>query len=146
MAVKGHNRRIMKITRQQSDSSVLQEVGSRIALHRLNRNLTQAQLAREAGVSLSTVNRMEAGNSVQIANLVRVLRVLGMLENVNLLVPQPAISPVQQLKLAGKTRKRARPAKAANVNKKPGGKQSWSWDSATQSKLADATVSESENE
>ena len=121
----------MNISKQLSEDAVLEELGSRISRHRLNRNLTQAQLAREAGVSLSTVNRMEAGNSSQISNLVRVLRALGIMENLNLLVPQPAISPIQQLKLDGKSRRRARPAKSP----KAGGSAPWSWDEATTEKL-----------
>ncbi|MEX0964526.1 MAG: helix-turn-helix transcriptional regulator [Pseudohongiellaceae bacterium] len=121
----------MDINKQLSESAVLQELGGRIALHRLNRNLTQAQLAKEAGVSLSTVNRMEAGNSTQLSNLVRVLRALGLTENLNLLIPPPAISPIQQLKMEGKARKRARPVKDATA----ASSGPWSWDEATTEKL-----------
>ena len=37
------------------------ELGNRISRHRLNQDLSQAELARQAGISLRTVARMEAG-------------------------------------------------------------------------------------
>jgi transcriptional regulator with XRE-family HTH domain len=64
----------MKITNNFADAAVLQLIGEGISRYRLNRNLTQTQLADDAGVSLSTLNRMESGSSSQINNFVRVLR------------------------------------------------------------------------
>jgi len=115
----------MKVNEALSDLAILQELGSRLARLRLNRNLTQAALAKEAGVSLRTLNRIECGEPSQTANLIRVLRALGQLQNLNLLVPEPVASPLQQLKLQGKTRQRAsRPGAAAveQVAEEP-----WQW-------------------
>lgn len=106
----------MKIDNLTSDNAVLQEIGERVSRHRLNKNLTQAQLADMAGVSLSTVNRMEAGHSSQIANLVRVLRALDLLSNIDALIPEPGVSPIQRLEMAGKQRQRARPKKATSTS------------------------------
>ena len=97
----------MRFTNEVSDEAVLREMGSRIARHRLNRNLTQTALAREAGVSQRTVVRVEHGQSTQVTNLIRILRALRVLENFEALVPEPAISPIQQLEMKGKSRKRA---------------------------------------
>lgn len=113
----------MEFDKTLTDSSVLSLLGERIAKHRLNKNLTQAQLAHNAGVSLSTLNRMESGSSSQINNLVRVLQALDLLENISLLVPEPPASPIQQAKLAGKTRQRARPGKPDTVKEN----QTWTW-------------------
>lgn len=121
----------MEISKPLSEDAVLRELGSRISQYRLNRNLTQAQLAQEAGVSLSTVSRMEAGSSSQISNLVRVLRALDLVENLDLLIPAPAVSPIQQLQLDGKSRRRARPGKETkSVAAGP-----WAWDEETTAKL-----------
>lgn len=90
-----------------SDEAVLKQLGERILQYRLNRNMTQEALAREAGVSGRTINRVEHGHSTQLSNLIRLLRSLGLLENMDALVPKPAISPMQQMKLHGKSRKRA---------------------------------------
>jgi putative transcriptional regulator len=107
----------MKITNNLTNAAFLQLLGERVSRYRLNKNLTQARLAGDAGVSLSTLNRMESGSSSQVNNLVRGLRALNLLENIDLLVPEPATSPIQQAKLAGKTRQRARPATSASDDK-----------------------------
>lgn len=45
-----------------------------MAAYRLQRHITQAQFAEACGVSKRTVERLEAGESVQLVNLVRALR------------------------------------------------------------------------
>jgi len=113
----------MKISNQIVDEVILRELGERLARVRLERNLTQAGLAEQAGVSKRTVERMEAGGVTQLVNLVRVCRVLDLLERFEALIPEPVASPVAQLKQRGKERKRASSARAttARVGK-------WQWD------------------
>ena len=53
----------MKLTTEMTDAAVLQELGARLHRRRIDANLTQAQLAEEAGVSKRTVERIEAGRS-----------------------------------------------------------------------------------
>jgi DNA-binding XRE family transcriptional regulator len=53
----------MKISSQLSDESLLKELGGRLAAARIVRNLTQAALAEQAGVSKRTVERLESGGS-----------------------------------------------------------------------------------
>ena len=50
-----------------TDGGILEELGKRLRRERLDRNLTQAALAREAGISKPSVERLEAGRSVQLA-------------------------------------------------------------------------------
>jgi transcriptional regulator with XRE-family HTH domain len=98
----------MKLTRQLTDEAILRELGTRLAATRLARNLTQAALAREAGVSKRTVERLESGEvATRLSGLVRVCRVLDLVERLDALVPQSAPTPVEQLKLARRERKRA---------------------------------------
>ena len=96
----------MKIVATATDDTILAELGLRLARHRLDRNLTQADLAREAGLSKRTVERIEAGESAQLSNLVRLARALGIVEFFDAFIPEPAVSPVAQLKLLGKRRRR----------------------------------------
>ncbi|MEW5704423.1 MAG: helix-turn-helix transcriptional regulator [Pseudomonadota bacterium] len=112
----------MEFTGDISDNAVLKELGSRVARYRLNSNLTQAAFAKEAGVSLRTVIRVEHGESTQTSNLIRILRALRILENFEALIPEPAMSPIQQLQLHGKSRKRASPEPDKSEAKKP-----WAW-------------------
>ena len=98
----------MKISSQATDAVILRELGARLARVRLERNFTQAALAEQAGVSKRTLERMEAGGPTQLVNLVRVCRVLDLLERFETLIPEPLISPVMQLKLQGKQRQRAK--------------------------------------
>ena len=120
----------MKITKDQSDAAVLKELGARIARCRLDMGLSRDTLAQEAGLSRSPVVRMERGESVQLASLVRVLRVLGLLDNLDVVAPEATVSPMQLLKLRGKERKRApRQSGAGAQGKDAQGKDEkpWSW-------------------
>lgn len=99
----------MKITTELTDEAVMAELGGRLRRWRLQqRDLTQARLATEAGVSTATVARIEAGESVQLTSLIRVLRHLGMLDALERLVPPPTPSPIERLMRSGRERQRAR--------------------------------------
>ena len=113
----------MKITKQATDAAVLGELGERLAGVRLDRNLTQAQLAEQAGVSKRTVERLESGSvATQLSSLIRVCRVLDIVDRLDLIVPEPVPSPLEQLKLQGRKRQRA----SAGKNTKASSKK-WQW-------------------
>jgi len=113
----------MKISKSLSYEAILSEMGLRIASARLQLNFTQATLAAEAGVSKRTIERLESGEvATQLSSFVRVCRVLGLVERLDALVPEPVASPVAQLKLQGRTRKRASRLPATAKATKP-----WSW-------------------
>jgi transcriptional regulator with XRE-family HTH domain len=113
----------MKIAEQISDEGILRELGGRLTGARLERNLTQAALAEKAGVSKRTVERLESGEvATQLSGFVRVCRALGLLERFEMLIPEAAPSPMEQLKLQGKRRQRASGARAAT-----GTPKKWTW-------------------
>jgi len=112
----------MRIIDLLTDEALLAELGERFTRTRLDRNITQAELAEEAGVSKRTVERIEAGASTQLSNLVRVIRALGLIENLELLVPETRPSPLEQLRLQGKQRERA-----SKTPKRPAGSSAWQW-------------------
>jgi len=101
-------------------------------MRRLERNLSQAVLAREAGVSQRTIVRLESGQSTQLANLVRVLRVLGLLDGVwsalDALVPRSDTRPLAQLRAQedGQARRRRR-ASPRQSNADSRANSAWSW-------------------
>ena len=97
----------MELDDLHADSVILAELGRRLARCRLNAGVTQGALAFEAGISKRTLGRIEAGESVQLANLVRLLRVLGLLENLKALAPPDEPGPMDLLRMKGKRRQRA---------------------------------------
>lgn len=115
-----------------TDVAATRDLGERISRHRLSRNLTQAQLAREAGISTRTLVRLEAGESTQLTNLIRVLRALGLLGNLEALVPPAPPSPMELLRHQGEQRRRASGRKDADSA--PAASEEWTWgdDSASE--------------
>ena len=112
----------MKLTNQSADKTILAELGTRFAKARLDQNLTQAKIGHNAGVSKRTVERLEAGESVQLVSLIRLCRALKLVDRLELMFPESPPSPIAQLKLRGKTPQRARPNASANPAPKK-----WSW-------------------
>jgi len=112
----------IKISKFLSDDAILEALGVRIARRRLSRQMTQAALAEEAGLSKRTVERIEGGGTSQLLSLIRVLRVLDLLNGLDLLVPDTGPRPMDLLKLKGKQRQRARSKPAEDQAREP-----WSW-------------------
>ncbi|MEM9481168.1 MAG: helix-turn-helix transcriptional regulator [Verrucomicrobiota bacterium] len=93
-----------------TDETVLDEIGQRLARQRINRRLTQRQLAQESGVSLRTLQRLENGEtSTNLSSFIRVCRTLGLLDSFEVMLPKNLISPIQQLKLQQAQPQRVRP-------------------------------------
>jgi transcriptional regulator with XRE-family HTH domain len=97
----------MHITDSLTDEAILAEVGQRIAQRRLERQLTQADLAGEAGISKRTLEHAEAGANVQLVTIIRIFRVLGLLPNLDQMLPESAPRPIDALKRKGRPRQRA---------------------------------------
>ena len=90
-----------------SDPAILAELGDRVQRYRLNRNITQDDLAAHAGVSRTVVQRLEQGRGCTLKGFVRILRALDLLPQLVEFLPDPGPSPLQLARLAGRTRRRA---------------------------------------
>ena len=114
----------MVFTYSTSDDALLQEIGARIANVRLARNLTQADLAEQAGIGVRTVQRLEQGASAtHLSGFFRVCRALGLLDRLDSLIPVESVSPMAQLTLKQRQRRRA-----SSVRESPSAaKTPWSW-------------------
>ena len=113
----------MEIRTEFSDELILQEIGERLVRARLERNLTQAELAKMAGISKRTLERIESGAaSTQLTTFIRICRALGLLQRFDAFLPKPVASPVEQLKLQGRKRKRASGARLEKTRDKK-----WTW-------------------
>ena len=116
----------MRIEPQLTDEAVLRELGERLARLRLSRNLTQRQLGERSGVARTAIQRIEAGEPVTTTNLVRVLRALDALDALERLIPPPAPSPIAELKLRGRQRRRASGAHGG-AGAAPDRRGPWKW-------------------
>ena len=81
----------MKIIGHESEQTILKELGARIKQYRISSNMTQAELAENCGISSSTVVRLENGADLQISNYFKILRALGLLQNLDILVPEAQV-------------------------------------------------------
>lgn len=91
-----------------SDQALATHIGAFIKHHRLEQNKTQDVLSHEAGISRSTLSLLERGESVNLATLIQVLRVLNQLQVMDAFQVHQQISPLALAKAALEKRKRAR--------------------------------------
>jgi transcriptional regulator with XRE-family HTH domain len=103
-----------------SPEQIEADLGRRLEALRLSRNINQAQLAAEAGVSRRTITRLENGQGVALDTLIRVLRALGMVDRLAALLPDPGVQPIERVRRKGKVRQRARPTGPRSTTQ-------WSW-------------------
>jgi len=92
-----------------SSSEIVKLLGQRLKQERLLREWTQAELARRAAVSLTTISNLEAGRNVSVETFVQVAMVLGRTQELSELF-QPkvqSLADMQRLEHA-KTRQRIR--------------------------------------
>ncbi len=71
-----------------ADRAVVRTLLERVRQHRLKHNWSQAEMARRAGLSRPAYQNFENGyGNITLANLVRILGVLGLTNNLAQLVP-----------------------------------------------------------
>jgi len=90
-----------------SDKALSEHIGGFIKHHRMDQNKTQEVLANAAGISRSTLSLLERGETVTVASLIQVLRVLDQLNVMEAFSVQHLISPLALAKMEKEKRKRA---------------------------------------
>ena len=63
-----------------SDLAIAKQIGEFVKHHRMEQNKTQSTLAKNAGISRSTLSLLERGETVTVATLIQVLRMLDQLQ------------------------------------------------------------------
>lgn len=91
-----------------SDDVLSKVIASFIKHHRVLQNKTQDEVATDAGISRSTLSLLERGETVTIATLLRVLRVLDLLYIMDVFKVEEQISPIALAKKEHQKRQRAR--------------------------------------
>lgn len=94
--------------RELSNTEIISLMGQRLRQYRLNLSITQKEMAINTGVSLPTIQKLEAGSAtnVTLSTVLTLMRYLGIIENADQLIPLQPESPY-----ANKSRKRIRHGK-----------------------------------
>ena len=111
----------MTIDDKTTPEAAVEELAHRMARLRVERGITQAELAGMAGVGKSTIERIERGHDTQLSTLIRLLRVLGLSDRIDQLIPESTISPMDQLRGITEPPQRARRKKATEPDRP------WTW-------------------
>lgn len=90
-----------------SDKALSMYIGAFIKHLRMESNKTQDLLAKEAGISRSTLSLLERGETVTLGTLIQVLRVLDALNVLEVFTVKQTLSPLALAKIEKKKRKRA---------------------------------------
>jgi putative transcriptional regulator len=104
------------------DGAILKELGQRLRRTRLNRNMTQADLANRAGIGRRTLQKTENGEVTTLETMVAILRGLDLLAQLDQFLPEPPPSPIQLAQLQGRTRQRA-----TGTHKPEQPSSDWTW-------------------
>ena len=112
---------IVMSLKESNDTAIQTALGEHLRSVRLDLNLTRDNLAAEVGLSVDTVRNAEQGRNISLDTLIRLLRGLGRLDELDLLLESRGPSPVQLAKRQGRTRQRASGSQDRN---KPG---QWQW-------------------
>lgn len=96
----------MKITNDMTSRMVNMEIGRRIKKYRLDVNIRQSELSKKSGVSVSTIQRIEKGEDVNISKIIAVLLAFNLASNLDYFVPEEPINPIEINRL-GHSRERA---------------------------------------
>lgn len=102
---------------------VSEELGRRINLWRLSRKIKMADMAEEMGVSRPTLQRLLNGGNTSTETLLRALSTLGLIENLDVLVPDISSSPMAHLEGGRPLSERKRVASQREL--KSG--ETWTW-------------------
>ena len=80
---------------QYSGPEIIARLGKQYRAYRQQLQLTQREVAKKAGLSIMTIQKFETGNSHDISfnTLLRLLRVIGQLDNIEAILPDLPESP-----------------------------------------------------
>jgi len=92
----------------ENNNAIMTSIGKRIESLRLQKHIKQVELANASTVSISTVRRMEAGKNFSMEALIKVLRSLDQLQDLQVLITVPPLSPVEIAKQGFKVKAKSR--------------------------------------
>lgn len=80
---------------EKSGVEIIRELGKRYAVYRKRLGITQQEVAKRSGLSVFTISSFENGSStgITLASLIKLLRSIGFLEEMDKLLPELPESP-----------------------------------------------------
>ncbi len=108
-----------------ADYVIQGRIGERIKSNRLRQNIMQRSLAESAGISLSTLKKIEAGEIGSFDSFLRVIRTLGMLDIFQPLVEEEQMSPVEYWNFVNSAKRKKRKRAGGKLNAKKEEKSTW---------------------
>lgn len=106
-----------------SDSQIRQKIGEKIRATRLAQNITQESLAEESATSRSSVKNVEAGEIGSFDTFVRILRTLGLLDELQHLCEEKQMSPNEYFEMVNSVKKNRRKRAAGAIKKEKEGSE-----------------------
>lgn len=97
-----------------SDNRLIELIGTKVKNLRLNKNMSQASVATDSGVTISVVQRLEKGAGCTLLNLIKILRGINGLNLISDFFKQEPVSPRMLAQLANKKKARKRASKSNN--------------------------------
>ncbi len=94
-----------------SDKQIVSQLASRLKHYRIRKHYTQHELAVKSGVSLNSIQNLEHGEMVSLRVLLPVLRALKLTGNLEGLVPDVSLSPIQLLRQQEEKKQRVKKSK-----------------------------------
>ncbi len=91
-----------------SDAQIQKRIGEKIKAARLKQNITQDSLAESSSISRSSVQKVEAGEIKSFDTFLRILRTLGMLNDISRLCEEEQLSPSEYYNMVNSAKKNRR--------------------------------------
>ncbi len=105
-------------THENASAALAEEFGERLKRARLNRDMTQSEVAERAGISRLAVLNAEKGN-VRLKILIAIMSALELDGRLDLFLPAQEISPIQLAQLKGRARQRASGQRKTTIKESP---------------------------
>jgi transcriptional regulator with XRE-family HTH domain len=99
----------MQIDEFSSNAQILTEIGERLHGVRVAKPLTRDELSELCGVSVRTIANIEGGKDATFGNILAIMRTLGVLQNVESLVPEQTLRPSDVARLSHRRQRATSP-------------------------------------
>ena len=103
---------------EKSPAAIAEELGERLKQSRLNADMTQVEVAEQAGVSRKAVLNAEKGKA-QLEVLIAIMGALKLIGQLDNFLPSQEVSPIQLAKLLGRKRQRASRQRSSGEKEPP---------------------------